>query len=158
MNIFVLSTNPVEAAKMQCNKHVVKMIVESTQLLSNVVDGPYKKTHVKHPCSIWAGKNRTNFNWLVRHALALCGEYTERYHKIHKCQSIIEMLALWEERLPIGVSPFVQCMPDEYKHSDPVIAYQQYYHSKAYFAKWPEGKVPYWWMQDWYKKFAKLEK
>ena len=34
MNIFVLDTNPVIAAQQQCDKHVVKMIVESAQMLS----------------------------------------------------------------------------------------------------------------------------
>ena len=34
MNIFVLDTDPVTAAQLQCDKHVVKMIVESAQMLS----------------------------------------------------------------------------------------------------------------------------
>ena len=34
MNIFVLDENPVTSAKMMCDKHVVKMIVESAQMLS----------------------------------------------------------------------------------------------------------------------------
>ena len=34
MNIFVLDRNPVVAAQMQCDKHIVKMIVESGQMLS----------------------------------------------------------------------------------------------------------------------------
>jgi hypothetical protein len=36
MNIFVLSDDPVQAAQDQCDKHVVKMIVESAQMLSTV--------------------------------------------------------------------------------------------------------------------------
>ena len=34
MNIFYLHKNPVTAAEMSCDKHVVKMILESAQLLS----------------------------------------------------------------------------------------------------------------------------
>ena len=34
MNIFVLDNDPVIAAQTQCDKHVVKMIVESAQMLS----------------------------------------------------------------------------------------------------------------------------
>ena len=34
MNIFVLDEDPTIAAQMQCDKHVVKMIVESAQMLS----------------------------------------------------------------------------------------------------------------------------
>ena len=33
MNIFVLDENPVIAAKMACDKHIVKMILESAQML-----------------------------------------------------------------------------------------------------------------------------
>ena len=34
MNIFYLDSDPIIAAQMQCDKHVVKMIVESAQMLS----------------------------------------------------------------------------------------------------------------------------
>lgn len=34
MNIFVLDSDPTTAAQLQCDKHVVKMIVESAQMLS----------------------------------------------------------------------------------------------------------------------------
>jgi len=36
INIFVLDESPVKAARLQCNAHVVKMIVESAQMLSTV--------------------------------------------------------------------------------------------------------------------------
>ena len=36
MNIFILNEDPVIAAQEQCDKHVVKMIVESAQMLSTV--------------------------------------------------------------------------------------------------------------------------
>ena len=42
MNIFVLDRDPIQAAKYMCDKHVVKMILESCQLLSTahrVLDG-----------------------------------------------------------------------------------------------------------------------
>lgn len=50
MNIFYLDENPVLAAEFHCDKHVVKMILESAQLLSTahrVLDG--KKIEVRHP-------------------------------------------------------------------------------------------------------------
>lgn len=54
MNIFVLSTNPVECASFHNDKHVVKMIVEYAQLLSSVhrvygYDVGYKLTHKTIP-------------------------------------------------------------------------------------------------------------
>ena len=36
MNIFYLDPRPDTAAEMHCDKHVVKMIVESAQMLSTV--------------------------------------------------------------------------------------------------------------------------
>ena len=45
MNIFYLDTDPVLAAQMQCDKHVVKMILESAQMLCTahrVLDGEGK--------------------------------------------------------------------------------------------------------------------
>ena len=144
MNIFILDTNPVVAAQMQCDKHVVKMVLESAQILSTIAGGPYRPTHSSHPCVLWAKANATNYNWLVRHALALCAEYTARYGKRHKSQAVIEHCAPHSTQLPIGVTPFVQCMPEQYRHADPVIAYRQYYHSKQ-FAVWAYTQPPYWW-------------
>lgn len=104
MNIFVLSLDPKKAAKFHCNKHVVKMILEYTQLLftlvhwlnplllNSVVDKEgyplkvYKETHVNHPCSIWLRKSKSNVVWLVDLLEACCEVYTYRYHKTHKCE------------------------------------------------------------------------
>lgn len=78
MNIFFLSADPEEAAKMACDRHSIKMILESAQMLSTVLrqhgyDGEtyiYGMTHVKHPSTIWAGKTLANFEWLLSHSLA----------------------------------------------------------------------------------------
>ena len=59
MNIFYLHRDPVIAAKVQYNKHVVKMILESAQMLctahhcygdkDQIQNVPYKKAHYNHP-------------------------------------------------------------------------------------------------------------
>ena len=149
MNIFVLHTNPVLAARMQCDKHVVKMIVETTQMLSTIVGGPYKPTHVNHPCTIWARTSSANFDWLVNHGLALCREYTKRYGKRHVCQDIIETISFDDaptDVVPTGeLTPFTQCMPERFRQENPVLAYRAYYHSKS-FAEWKRGRpAPDWW-------------
>jgi hypothetical protein len=69
VNIFVLHKHPRQAARMQCDQHVVKMTLESAQMLSTVInelggEGPYKSTHVNHPCSVWARQSLGNFLWL----------------------------------------------------------------------------------------------
>ena len=114
MNIFFLSNDPVKAAQMECDKHVVKMILESAQMLCTahrVLDGTitrgpsksglttvkqyqhpdpvfdqllYKAVHVNHPSAVWTRENSANYNWHYRHFAALCEEYTFRYEKVHK--------------------------------------------------------------------------
>jgi len=146
MNIFILDTNPVLAAQMQCDKHVVKMVLESAQILSTINGGPYKPTHKNHPCVLWVSASPANYQWLSRHAIALCVEYTVRYGKRHKCQDIIVDLAISDAYDNDEKVSFVQCMPDEYKGDDPVEAYRRYYRgAKAHFATWTNRDKPTWW-------------
>jgi hypothetical protein len=147
MNIFILHNHPTIAAQMQCDKHVVKMCLETTQLLSTVAGGPYKPTHVKHPCTKWAGECLSNFDWLTWHGMALCEEYTYRYGKVHKCEAVLKNI-----KPPASIAdirrrtPFVQCMPDVYKDVDPVVAYRNYYVSKMSTVdmRWTKRETPSW--------------
>jgi len=145
MNIFILDEDPAVAAQYQCDKHVVKMVLETAQILSTVNGGPYKPTHANHPCVKWAGAARDNYDWLVRHGKALSQEYAERYGRIHKSTHVIYMLEEPHITLPTGQTEFVQCMPEHFQGLDPVRAYRRYYHSKM-FAQWERGRVePWWW-------------
>ena len=173
MNIFVLDRNPKIAASMMCDKHVVKMILESAQMLSAVLDWQYDyincakgepgdggvikqfglpgypKAHAKHPCTLWARKSKRNAMWLVEHMRALCFEYTARYGKFHK-QDGLPMV--YEAQLQYCVfeekdqTEFVQAITNTDLHrDDPVEAYIEYYiQEKAHFAKWRSGLVPEW--------------
>jgi len=143
MNIFVLDTDPQIAARFMCNKHVVKMILESAQMLCSAFENgeaPYRRAYYNHPCTKWARESKANYEWLLAHAYELCDEYFLRYGKIHKSLDVID----WcdnhshELNLPdIGLTTFAQAMPDEYKNDDVVQAYRDYYNGeKAYFAKW----------------------
>lgn len=145
MNIFILHQDPKIAAQMLFDKHVVKMALETAQLLSNVNGGPYKLTHINHPCTLWLNKGIENYSWLVKHGIAICNEYKYRYNKEHKCEEIIYALETPVVSLPEGKTDFVQCMPDEYKSNDPVVAYREYYKSKASFANWTKRPKPEWW-------------
>lgn len=134
MNIFFLSSSPFEAAVAQCDKHVVKMILESAQMLSTahrVIDGTmqevydpvkgktrktlvlpepekdrllYRATHVNHPSNVWARETAANYQWLYEHFTALSNEYTHRYRKTHASW---EKLCLLLMRPPAGMSPLV---------------------------------------------------
>lgn len=92
MNVFYLSHCPIQCAQWMHDRHVVKMILETAQLLSTayvVIDGnqvAYKPTHSDHPSLLWAIESRANYEWLYRHFVALIDEHQHRYPKssIHK--------------------------------------------------------------------------
>ena len=67
MNIFVVDIDPSKAAQSLCDKHVVKMVLETAQILSTISGGPYRPTHANHPCVLWAGATKRNYLWLVEH-------------------------------------------------------------------------------------------
>ena len=151
MNIFVLDTRLDLCAKYHCDKHIVKMILESAQLLSQAVrmsglDAGYKITHKNHPCSIWTRASIQNYNWLRELARNLNSEYRYRYGRTenHKSWNMIESLPT--PGLPdIGLTPFAQCMPDEYKATNAVQAYRSYYsHEKADILKYTKRSAPEW--------------
>ena len=137
MKIFYLDKDPVKAAKMQYNKHVVKMILESAQMLCTAhhcimvddADVPYKSAHKNHPSTIWARQSAQNYAWLYYHMIALGAEYTKRYGKKHlsitKCEDKLAILP--GGILHTGFEQPPQCMPDEYKDECSIQAYWNYY-------------------------------
>lgn len=158
MNIFVLDNDISKCAQAHVDKHCVKMILESTQLLNNalIANDPsyqpvYRQTHKNHPCSLWASQSLANFDWLLELALSLCHEYSYRYGKIHKCQSILKGFRISKHKLKMPdteMTPFAKCMPDQYKVDDAVESYRNYYRAdKAYIAKWTKRPTPDWWIK-----------
>ena len=153
MNLFYLDRDPVEAARMQCDRHVVKMILETAQMLStahNELDGDqvaYKSTHKNHPSTVWVRSSAEAYEWAYTHMMALGREYTKRYGKVHK--TIAEhanALGVLPTALIHCREPFVdppQCMYDECKRPDTVLAYQVYYNAKA--DEWAEAGKPMKW-------------
>ena len=157
MNIFYLDRSPMVAAEMHCNKHVVKMILETAQMLSTahrVIDGDeyadrvglYKMAHKNHPSTIWTRTSTENYMWLNRLFGALCREYTYRYGKHHASERLLGPLAHVPKGLTYsGFTDPPQCMPDYCKGEDTVLAYQNYYIlEKSRFAKWKKRPVPEW--------------
>jgi hypothetical protein len=153
MNIFFLSYDPRVAARYHCDKHVIKMLLESTQLLwtahhtsVNIIPDletapttiashgrqhGYKPTHRNHPCAIWVRASIANYRWLVLLAKALAAEYHYRWpmrSKPHACEAHIAWLAAHEPPLPRGqLTEPAQAMPPEFKISYPIFAYRAYY-------------------------------
>ena len=132
MNIFILDNDPTTAAQLQCDKHVVKMIVESAQMLSTahrMLDGyvekrpsksgkrminywvhpkPYKEerlykaVHHGHPSTVWTMESDANYIWHYDHFVALLDEYTYRYGKEHGTAKLKHTLMQPPRNIPVG--------------------------------------------------------
>jgi hypothetical protein len=146
MNIFYLDKDPEIAAQYHCDKHVVKMILESAQLLSTahrVLDGVlvggksktgrnvkrwslnnefdsvyYSASHVNHPSAVWVRTSPYHYNWLHNLFGHLLTEYTFRYGKIHKCYDLYYPLRRWPTKMDYSdeFEEPPQCMPDDSKN------------------------------------------
>lgn len=149
MNIFVLDYNPEKAAKMQCDKHVVKMPLETAQLLCSAFkqgEAPYKRTHYNHPCAIWTRYSKENFLWLVKHGVALCDEYTFRYGKVHKSKAVILWCLKHISKIKFikrKKSNFVLCFDEKHYKGNAVDSYREYYRAeKRRIANWSKQRTP----------------
>ena len=97
MNIFVSSFNAKESAQALDDKRLIKMILETAQILSTNItlaglrEGPYRITHKNHPSTVWARTSHDNYLWLCGHFVHLCNEYTSRFYKIHKCEQYMDL-------------------------------------------------------------------
>ena len=139
MNIFYLDKCPVKAAQVQYNKHVVKMILESAQMLCTahhcygdkyqVENVPYKQAHLNHPSTVWTRRSKSTYMWLYNHMMALGDEYTKRYGKTHlsitKCKDFLAIPPRHIQGDDWCQPP--QAMPDEYKDKCSIQAYWNYY-------------------------------
>jgi hypothetical protein len=154
MNIFFLDEDPTMSAQYHVDKHVVKMILETAQLLCGVHHAtapdntyvPYKLSHKNHPCSIWARTSLSNYLYLCELGLELCKEYTYRYGKRHKSQEVIEWCLIYKPNVPdVEFTEPAMAMPDEYKVGDVVQSYRNYYMgAKSGFATWKNRQKPFW--------------
>lgn len=157
MNIFYLSKDPVEIAKQLCDKHIVKMPLESAQMLSTAWWGKstygeskmilkqlYKPVHIGHPSTLWTMQTEGNYRWHYDLFVAMLEEYSRRYNKVHGSSKLLELL----KESPVKGGEFYpppQCMPDEYKTDDTILAYRNYYiNEKARFARYTNGTAPEW--------------
>ncbi|HJD56944.1 MAG TPA: pyrimidine dimer DNA glycosylase/endonuclease V [Rickettsia endosymbiont of Sericostoma sp.] len=163
MNIFVTNNCPIISAQALDNKRVVKMVLETAQLLSTAIfinsgvtyQHIYKPTHMKHPCTIWAALNIGNWDWLFQHFLALCEEYSFRYNKKHATTRLLPYLLEHRADIQDGIiTPFANCTKSEsmqvdFKHiSDPCEAYRKYLNAKWHYdklpPKWINREPPLW--------------
>ena len=152
MNIFILDRDVTMCARYHCDQHVVKMILESVQLLCTALnkkgfDTPYRSTHTNHPCVLWVEESYANFRWLRALTLALNDEYRWRFDKLadHKSVSVLPKISDYRYD-DLGLTEFAQAMPHEYRvPGQPVTAYRQFYRGeKMRFARWTRRSKPDW--------------
>jgi hypothetical protein len=152
MNIFYLDKNPRVASHYHLDKHVVKMPLETAQILCTVQwlngnEAPYKPTHKKHPCTLWTNNSIENYKWVCELGIELCKEYTHRYNKTHKCEEIIRWCIDNTPKLPeIKTTEFALAMPDEFiVEKDVVQSYRNYYkYGKKHLHSWKNREIPTW--------------
>lgn len=149
VNIFVLDYDQPKCAEYHCNQHVVKMIIESVQMLStacrlNGLDQGYKITHQNHPCSVWVRASLSNWKWLESLVYHLNEEFKFRFKGVdHK--SFLVSQALSTPRIEdLGLTPFALAMPEHCRRPDPVEAYRCYYQQEKKFATWTKRDRPFW--------------
>lgn len=159
MNIFYFYPCPVLSAQAQPDKMLVKMPLETAQMLSTAhreLDGDkyadannlYKRAYWNHPCTIWARETKENYLWLYRHFIALGNEYYYRYQKRHA--SLVKLsypLGMPPKNIPEGdLTPPALAMPDQYKTKDPVESYRNYCIAEKTYAQWNKNRPkPNWW-------------
>lgn len=161
MNLFLLSYNISLCAQWHCDKHVVKMILELTQMLYAAhhltnpdglatAPGAYKCTHKNHPMTKWVRESTGNYIFVTKLARELVKEFTHRYGKGHKCSMHLDWLS---DNIPDfgsdDMTEVPQCMPDEFKvPGDPIKGYRNYYlGAKRDIAHWKKNRPPpEWWV------------
>ena len=155
MNIFYLDPDPRRCAEYHYDTHVVKMILESAQLLSTAhhlcgEGGPYKLTHQNHPSAIWTRSSIAHYNWLYCLMLELGKEYTHRFGRIHKTiKDHADTLLVTPKGLQLNgwIQP-PQAMPEHCRDSDSIIAYRKYYTTeKSNLMKYTNREAPKWMLE-----------
>ena len=152
MNVFILDNDMKKSVRYHPDKHIVKMPLEATQLLCNAyhfineeVDGIYRLSHRHHPLNKWVIESVQNWIWLRGYVLLMGEEYTYRYGKTHKSVELAKQLPI--PNLPDKtMTPFVKCVPEEFRNLDIVEAYRQYFiWYKQHLKKYTKRDVPDWW-------------
>jgi hypothetical protein len=171
LNLFACDWNPAVAAQALPSKLVVKMPLETCQMLAANLgplglgwgsirkkDGsPYgHRGFTNHPCTAWGRACEANLAWMIAHGLALAAEYQRRYGRQHATTVALDdalQLFRLHTGLPLNawalVRGFARAMPDALRLDtsiSDVEAYRRYLRTKPY-AEWrrrPEAR-PAWW-------------
>lgn len=159
MNVFLLDSDIQKAVRYMCDRHIVKMPVESAQMLCTAHQyyGSYHPSfygisHLHHPWTIWTRRTNSNYQWHFQLFMLMCQEYRRRFHRVHEVDWLLtDALSQPPELIALGdLTEFPLTMPVEYRQSDPVQSYRDFYIGhKLYFARWRyPGITPDWVVQQ----------
>jgi len=160
MNLFILDLMPVTAAQYNCDKHVVKIILEAVEMMGFAYDrGSFKplprlklsNPHYNHPMSQWVRESRQNFDWAFQHTEALCDEFLYRFGHEHSYRPHVNWIGM---NLPIanlddiGRTDWPRCFgawKDKIEETDDIVYdYRRYYMLAKRFATWKKRGTPEW--------------
>ncbi len=157
VNLFFIDRDPVTCAHYHCNKHVVKLVIETAQMLSCAhqvfspvhIDGLYRKTHVNHPSTRWVREAPLQYRWAYDLFAALCTEYTHRYDRKHLSERLLPLLHNPPMQMNNGSTYWSDpplCMPDVHKQAgDAVACYRDYYKvGKKHLHDYKRREMPEW--------------
>lgn len=166
MNIFALDECPRQSAIYHNDKHVVKMQLESVQMMCTVLSEhgipvPYKAGWKNHPCTKWVRESLDNFMWLYDLTLYLNEEWKYRYNRVVDHKSVvlikdcISKNGIPKSFLSVGRTKFATAMPEDCKafSQNSIECYKYYYvNYKNHLSKWTKRSVPEWYTDEKYKK------
>lgn len=155
MNIFILDKDLKKNAEYYCDQHLVKMILESAQLLSSVVlikggSSPYKLTHKNHPCTKWLLENGLHWDFLISLVTALNEEYKRRFKHDENHKSFDVILSLikpnYEKNSPIKEYIVVTDKIERLTLNKTISSYRKYYKKKSmeFNMRWSNISKPKW--------------
>jgi hypothetical protein len=152
MNIFILDEDNRKSVSYLVTSHLTKMPLETVQVLCSPFENgtaPYKRTHINHPCCRWCRESIQNYEWLLDYGDAIFDEFRLQRGKEHASRFVLNWCKENYKSLGLpdkGMTPFAQAMPEQYKQSNTVKAYRDYYMGeKRHIAQWKNEEPP-WWM------------
>jgi len=158
MQVFIFDRDITNNAQFYCDKHVVKIPLEITQILCTSVrvlngyneDDIYKITHKNHPWCKFGYSSEEAFIYLYNLGYSLFKEYTYRYNRTHKSEVILtrclEIIEYKNRDVDFDSLTFPLCIPEQYKTKDAIESYRNYcLGEKHHIGKWTNRPKPYWW-------------
>lgn len=162
MQLFLPYPCPTLSAAALDDRRMNKAIIETAQFLSTAchITGivppalpgeVYKKTHPRHPVTLWAAHSRHNAFFALTHLFALLDTYSIRFNKRHKTTDIALTLAMLIDKLPdVPATPPVNCTPFK-DNPDTYAAYRltliDKWHAdtqNGYPPRWTNASPPEW--------------